>query len=137
MRIWRGCVRVTVLLDTHILIWAMLSPEALSGASAAVIADEGNTILISAACVWEIATKVRIGKMPGAEALERDLIELIHRAGYSVLPIEAEHALRAGRLPAAHRDPFDRMIAAQALALDLPLLSRDEKMDRFGVRRIA
>lgn len=125
-----------VLLDTHALLWATLSPESLSHEASAIVADETNVILISAASAWEIATKVRLGKLPGAEALERDFLDVMNDAGYTLLPIDAESALRAGRLLSEHRDPFDRMIAAQALADDIPVLSADTKLDTFGIRRI-
>jgi PIN domain nuclease of toxin-antitoxin system len=98
--------------------------------------DEANIILVSAATAWEIATKVRIGKLPSAEKLERDFLAVMAAAGYTMLSIDTESALRAGRLTAEHRDPFDRMIAAQALALDIPILSSDPQLDPFGIRRI-
>jgi PIN domain nuclease of toxin-antitoxin system len=79
---------------------------------------------------------VRAGKLPGAEKLERDYLEVMEEAGYTQLAIDTESALRAGRLVADHRDPFDRMIAAQALALDVPVLSPDSQFDQFGVRRM-
>jgi PIN domain nuclease of toxin-antitoxin system len=125
-----------VLLDTCTLIWATLSPSALSSEAQKVIADEGNTILVSAASAWEIATKVRLGKLPGAEKLESNYLEVMEAAGYTLLAIDTESALRAGRLVAEHRDPFDRMIAAQALGLDIPVLSPDAVFEQFGVRRI-
>ncbi|HVA88401.1 MAG TPA: type II toxin-antitoxin system VapC family toxin [Chloroflexota bacterium] len=125
-----------VLLDTCALIWATLSPSTLSADARETIADEGNEILVSAATAWEIATKVRLGKLPGAEKLDRDYLAVIEDAGYTTLVIEAESALRAGRLVADHRDPFDRMIAAQALALDIPVISPDTQLDPFGIRRI-
>lgn len=125
-----------VLLDTHTLLWATLSPSSLSRKASTIIADEQNVILVSAASAWEIATKVRLGKLPGAERLEREFLEVMDRAGYTLLAIDAESALRAGRLVAEHRDPFDRMIAAQALASDLLILSTDAQLDTFGVRRI-
>jgi PIN domain nuclease of toxin-antitoxin system len=125
-----------VLLDTHVLLWATLSPSALSRESAAIIADETNIIFVSAVSAWEIATKVRIGKLPGAEALERDFLDIMDSAGYTLLAIDAACALRAGRLSSEHRDPFDRILAAQALAADIPILSTDIKLDSFGIRRI-
>jgi PIN domain nuclease of toxin-antitoxin system len=125
-----------VLLDTHTLLWATLSPSFLSRKASTIIADEANVILVSAASAWEIATKVRLGKLPGAEALEREFQEVMDRAGYTLLAIDVASALRAGRLIAEHRDPFDRMLAAQALASDLPILSTDSRLDTFGVRRI-
>jgi len=127
---------VRILLDTCALIWATLSPAALSLQARETIADEGNVILVSAASAWEIATKVRIGKLPGAEKLEREFLDVMEAAGYTQLPIDAASALRAGRLTAEHRDPFDRMIAAQALGQDIPVLSPDQQLDQFGVRRI-
>ena len=125
-----------VLLDTCTVIWATLSPSSLSRDAHEIIADESNVILVSAASAWEIATKVRLGKLPGAEKLERDYLDVMEDAGYTLLAIDAESALRAGRLPADHRDPFDRMIAAQALGLDIPILSPDSLLDAFGARRI-
>ncbi len=125
-----------VLLDTCTVIWATLSPSSLSQRARETIADEGNVVLVSAASAWEIATKVRGGKLPGAERLERDYLEVMEEAGYTQLAIDTEAALRTGRLVAEHRDPFDRMIAAQALALDVPVLSPDNQLDQFGVRRM-
>ncbi len=125
-----------ILLDTCALIWATLSPSFLSPEARNVVTDERNVIVVSAASAWEIATKVRIGKLPDAENLERSFFEVMEIAGYNLLSIDTADALRAGRLPAAHRDPFDRMIAAQALSLDIAILSPDTKLDQFGVRRI-
>ena len=125
-----------VLLDTHTLIWAKISPGSLSRHVAEIMADPLNEIFVSAATAWEIATKVRLGKLPGADSLERDFLETMEDSGYTLLPIEAESALRAGRLIADHGDPFDRIIAAQALAMDIPVLSTDTKLDVFGVRRL-
>jgi PIN domain nuclease of toxin-antitoxin system len=125
-----------VLLDTCTVIWATLSPQTLSREVRETITDEGNVILVSAASAWEIATKVRLGRLPGAEKLERDYLDVMEDAGYTQLAIDTESALRAGRLVAEHRDPFDRMIAAQALGLDIPILSPDTQLDKFGIRRI-
>lgn len=125
-----------LLLDTHALIWATLSPGLLSKRAAKAIADPGNIIYVSAASAWEISTKVRLGKLPDAEVLEMNFLDAMNDAGYSLLPIEVAHGLRAGRLPGPHRDPFDRMIAAQALASDIPIVSLDTALDCFGVRRI-
>jgi PIN domain nuclease of toxin-antitoxin system len=127
---------VNYLLDTHTLVWAALSRKSLSKAAAAIIANPANEILVSAASAWEIATKVRLGKFKDAEALERRLLEAVSEAGYTFVSISAETSLRAGRLTAPHGDPFDRIIAAQALALDIPVLSIDPKLDSFGIRRI-
>jgi len=127
---------VRALLDTHALLWAVLSPRSLSRRAAGIIADERNEILVSAASAWEIATRVRLGKLAGAEALDRDFLEVMDHAGYSMLAIDAAAALRAGRFGSEHGDPFDRVIAAQTLGEDIPILSKDSALDTFGVRRI-
>jgi PIN domain nuclease of toxin-antitoxin system len=127
---------VNILLDTNALLWAVLAPEKLSRNASLIVNNESNTILVSAASAWEIATKVRLGKLPGAQALERRFLDAIDDAGYGLLPIDVPTALRAGRLAGDHRDPFDRMIAAHALALDIPVVSSDPLLDSFGVRRI-
>ena len=93
-------------------------------------------ILVSAASAWEIATKVRKGKWPEAISLEANFTEAMSNAGFRLLHISVDDALRAGRLPGDHKDPWDRMIAAQALALDIPIVSIDSKLDAFGIRRI-
>jgi PIN domain nuclease of toxin-antitoxin system len=127
---------VKVLLDTCTVIWATLSPSSLSKQARETIADQSNVVLVSAASAWEIATKTRAGRLPGAEKLERNYIEVLEGAGYTQLAIDTEAALRAGRLVAEHRDPFDRMIAAQALAMDIAVISPDSRLDQFGVRRM-
>jgi PIN domain nuclease of toxin-antitoxin system len=127
---------VKVLLDTCTLIWATLAPSSLSEQARETIADESNVVLVSAASAWEISTKVRAGRLPGAEKLERDYLDVMNEAGYTQLAIDTAAALRAGRLVAEHRDPFDRMIAAQALALDVVVISPDAQLDQFGVRRV-
>jgi len=127
---------MTVLLDTHVVLWATLDPKELSQTAAKIISDESNVLLVSSVSAWEISNKVRIGKLPHAEALERDFPERMAEAGYKLVPLSVEVALRAGRLVGVHRDPSDRMIAAQALALDIPVISTDTKLDEFKVRRI-
>ena len=100
------------------------------------MAEPLNVVFVSAVSAWEISTKVRLGKLPGLEKLERDFLEIMEHSGYTLLPIDVANALRAGRFTAPHRDPFDRMLAAQALASDIPILSKDPKLDVFGVRRL-
>lgn len=124
------------LLDTHTLLWAMVEPSLLSRKVAKVMADESSSIFVSAASAWEIATKVRLGKLPTAERIERDFLLLMEGAGYTLLPIDTATALRAGRFTGSHRDPFDRILAAQALTDDIPILSKDSKLDTFNIRRI-
>jgi PIN domain nuclease of toxin-antitoxin system len=125
-----------LLLDTHALLWAQLAPQRLSKRVAPLLADGRNTIFVSAASAWEIATKVRLGKLPFAEVFEQEFLQIPQRTGYVLLPIDPETALRSGRLVGEHGDPFDRMIAAQALELDIEVISSDAKLDQFGVRRI-
>ena len=125
-----------VLLDTQVVIWATLSSSNLSAVASKILTDEQNTIFVSAASAWEIATKVRNGKLPEAVELERNFPSDMSAAGYTLLPISVEESLRAGRFVGPHRDPFDRMLAAQALAMDIPILSTDKALDAFGIRRI-
>ncbi len=125
-----------VLLDTHALIWAAYQKHLLSSRARKVIQSPRNEVLVSAASAWEIATKYRLGKLPSAGVLAEDFIAQVTSAGYVLLSISPEHALRAGRMTAAHKDPFDRMLASQAIHEDLPLVSNDEQLDQFGVRRI-
>lgn len=113
-----------------------MSSRSLSEPATKVLKDNANEIYVSAASAWEIATKVRLGKLPEALEFEREFLSDMNKAGYTLLSVDAACALRAGRFPAAHRDPFDRMIAAQAIADDLLVLSNDTKLDVFGVRRL-
>jgi PIN domain nuclease of toxin-antitoxin system len=102
-----------------------------------LIADLDNEILVSAASVYEISLKVRRGTLPEAVEFESDLITNIEtRLGYSLLPLEPESMMRAARFEHPHADPFDRMIAAQAIQNNLPVLSADSKLDVLGVRRL-
>lgn len=91
---------------------------------------------MSAASGWEIATKYRIGKLQVAARLVDELPLLVQQQGFRSLDVSLVHAVRAGRLPAEHRDPFDRMLAAQALAEGVPLVSADAALDAFGVERL-
>ena len=100
------------------------------------IADEVNTILVSAVSAWEIATKVRLGKLPGAVDVAADLTAIMADQGFEGLAITVGHGLRAGNLPGPHRDPFDRMLIAQALTEDLPLVTNETVFDAYGIRRI-
>ena len=125
-----------VLLDTHAFLWWIADSGRLSGPARTVIADELNDIVVSAASAWEIATKFRIGKLPGCEAVAVDVAGHIAGQGFEEVAIGVAGAERAGRLPGPHRDPFDRMLAAQALARELPVVSVDPVFDRFGVIRL-
>lgn len=101
-----------------------------------LIKDPDNTVLVSSASAWEIATKHRIGKLPGGEAVAPNLAELLRLERMGTLPIDLDHALLAGRLEHSHRDPFDRMIAAQAVLENIPVVSRDGVLSELGAARL-
>lgn len=124
------------LLDTHALLWWLFDDPGLSEASREIIADPDNRILVSSASAWEITTKVRLGRLDGARELARDVATWVERAGFAELAVRIPHAQRAGSWPQAHRDPFDRMLAAQSALEDLPLISRDEALKSFGIRLV-
>ena len=125
-----------LLLDTHSLIWWLEGSGRLSVPAQRAIADEENDVLISAASAWEISTKYRLGKMPSAEALARDVPGAIASQGFAELPITMADAVRAGSLPGPHRDPFDRMLIAQAQTRDLVFISNEMIFDQYGVHRL-
>jgi PIN domain nuclease of toxin-antitoxin system len=127
---------VRLLLDTHALVWWLAGDDALSDAARTAIADEDNGILVSAASAWEITTKHRLGKLPGVSAIVADLDAAITRQGFVGLPISLRHGQAAGALPGPHRDPFDRMLMAQAMLDDLVLVSNEQIFDAYGVRRL-
>lgn len=124
------------LLDTHAFLWWLADSKRLSRAAYSVIAEEENDIGVSAASAWEIATKYRLGKLPEAEAAALDVSGAIARQGFEPLAITVADAEHAGHLPGPHRDPFDRMLIAQALRRDLAIVSIDAAFDAYGVRRI-
>lgn len=125
-----------LLLDTHALLWWLAGDEALSTAARSAIADEANTVHVSAASAWEITTKHRLGKLPGAQAIVHDLEAVIASQGFDGLSISLRHGQAAGALAGPHRDPFDRMLIAQAMLEDLVLVSNEQAFDVYGVRRL-
>ena len=127
---------VRALLDTHAFLWWLADSRRLSDKAHRVIASEANDIVVSAASAWEIATKFRLGKLPESEAAGLDIADLIASQGFEELAISVSDAERAGRLPGPHRDPFDRMLIAQAVARDLAVVSIDSAFDRYGVNRL-
>ena len=124
------------LLDTHAFLWWIVDSGRLSGSAYRVIADEENDIFVSAASAWEIATKFRLGRLPSGEVVATDIVGNIANQGFEELTISVTDAERAGRLPGPHRDPFDRMLIAQALTRDLAIVSIDTAFDRYGVNRL-
>lgn len=125
---------VRLLLDTHALLWWWKGDPRLSQKAAAAIADEANTVFVSAASAWEIATKHRIGKLPGVEDALREFNQLITADGFSHLAVAHNHAIKAGGFEAEHRDPFDRMLAAQAIVEGAALVTDDSAMKLLRVK---
>ena len=125
-----------LLFDTHALIWWLTDSGRLSEPVRHAIFGPTNEKLVSAASAWEITTKYRLGKLPEAGALASDFAGTIGRQGFEELPITVSEAARAGALPGPHRDPFDRLIIAQALAHDLIIISNESLFDRYGIRRL-
>jgi len=126
---------VKVLLDTHTLVCWFSEPEKLSKRAASIITNSSNAVLVSAASAWELAIKVNLGKVD-AISLVSDLSMHLAEEGFEELPIAIRHATRAGSLPLHHRDPFDRLLVAQALELDVPILGADKSLDRYDIRRL-
>ncbi len=125
-----------LLLDTHAFIWWLAGSERLPVTARRAIANASNKKFVSAASAWEIATKHRIGKLPAADMLVEDVSGAIAGEGFEELPITVDEAVRAGSLPGPHRDPFDRMLIAQALARHLVFISIESLFDQYGVRRL-
>ena len=125
-----------LLLDSHTLIWAVDDPAKLSPAAVAALQDPANDILLSAATVWEISIKVGLGKLTLNSAYRVWMNAAIGALGLGILPVTVEYADAQSQLPHHHRDPFDRLLAAQALTEKMPLASADAIFDRYGVTRI-
>jgi PIN domain nuclease of toxin-antitoxin system len=124
-----------LLLDTHTLLWWLAENSSLPSSACKLIANKNNDVLVSAASAWEIATKVRLGKLPIAIDLAHDFTSYLERERFDTLAVSAEHGIRAGLLPGPHKDPFDRMLIAQALAENLAIVSNDVVFDGYGVKR--
>lgn len=120
-----------VLLDTHVLLWALMQPDRLSDPVRRWLLDPATNVLVSSASAWEIATKHRLGKLPDAGDVVIGYVDHLAQLGAEELPITASHALTAGALRVDHQDPFDRMLAAQALHEGVPIATSDLAFDRF------
>lgn len=125
-----------LLLDTHALLWWLDGNSRLSESAISAIGNPSIPVFISAASAWEIATKVRIGKLPGAVEIADRFVEIIRSQDFDPLPVSIEHARQAGLMPGEHRDPFDRMLIAQSQIEGLDLVSNEAMFDRFGIRRV-
>jgi PIN domain nuclease of toxin-antitoxin system len=123
------------LLDTHTMLWTLETPGKLSDAVRKIVEDSASELLLSIATPWELAIKTNSGRLDAGKILEK--FELFVSSGsYEMLQTSIAQAIGAGMLPLHHRDPFDRLLAAQALDLKVPLLSRDKVFDLYGVKRI-
>ncbi len=124
------------LLDTHAFLWWTLDDPRLSSRARAVMGDMESDLLLSAASVWEIAIKAGLGKLALQSSITRVTIEEPDRNGIQSLPISREHACRTGELPPLHRDPFDRILVAQAQLEDLVLVTCDAAIAAYEVRTL-
>ena len=127
---------MNLLLDTHALLWWILDAKDLSRKARTALSSFRNEVYVSAATAWEIATKSRIGKLPDTDPFAHSIAENLHKLGFQELPISVDHAQRAGLLPGHHRDPFDRLLIAQAQAENLVLVSNETIFDEYHVQRL-
>jgi PIN domain nuclease of toxin-antitoxin system len=124
---------IRLLLDTHTLLWWLFDDPKLSAAARSAIVDPQNEVLVSAASAWEIATKHRLGRLPEAGDVPLRLPHYLNRARFAVLNISLEHVMASGGLPGPHKDPFDRMLVAQARVEDLAVATADQVFRDYGV----
>lgn len=113
------------MLDTHALLWVLLTPERIPSRTLDLIQQSGTELWVSAASAWEIGTKFRLGKLPAAEAVIQGYEDHLRRLRVEELPVSGRHALAAGLLTWEHRDPFDRMLASQCMIESLGLVTAD------------
>lgn len=125
-----------ILLDTHAFLWALIEPDKLSSKTRRLLEDDLTEVMVSAASAWEIATKFRLGKLPGAKRVVAGYEEALHGLQATQLAMTSDHALKAGSWKVQHRDPFDRMLAAQSELGKLALISCDPAMKQFGIEVI-
>lgn len=121
---------MNLLLDTHVALWALGDPARLGEDVSRLLADPANAVYVSAVSVWEVEIKRALGKLIAPDGFAAECVE----RGFDELPIAFGHATRAGQLPLLHRDPFDRMLVAQALEEDLAIVSADRAFADYGAR---
>lgn len=124
------------LADSHALLWYAIDDPKLSHTAKALMLDPANEILISPASYWEIAIKVSIGKLNLQQPYEDFTDACLNKYGFNILPIEPKHTAALITLPFHHKDPFDRVLVAQALVEQLPIIGNDSSMDAYGVTRL-
>jgi len=127
---------VRVLLDTHALLWFSLDDARLSAGAKSAIMDRGNDLLVSPATLWEVAIKVSLGKYELEEEFTPFFSRVLAAYNMTLLPVTVEHAATVARLPFHHRDPFDRLLVAQAICEGIPIVSTDRALDAYSVARI-
>jgi PIN domain nuclease of toxin-antitoxin system len=125
-----------ILLDTHVFLWWIVDDPRLSPRCVELMVDGGNELLLSAASGWEIAIKAGLGRLKTPEPLERFLIEQLFHNRVEALSVQLSHALHVHTLPSLHRDPFDRLLIAQAQVERLPILSADQQIAQYAVEVI-
>ncbi len=125
-----------VLLDTHVWLWMLAAPERLSKKGRSIIIAAENELVLSAASTWEIAIKFALGKLQLPETPESYIPRLIARSAVTPLPVHVRHTLHVATLPTHHRDPFDRLLVAQAQLEDLPILTADASFRRYDVKTV-
>lgn len=125
-----------LLLDSHTLLWWFSEDPALSPTAKNAISRDDNTVFVSAASAWEIAIKVRLGRLPTGRQLVENFATYVSTAHFESLPITEAHGVHAGLLPGPHKDPFDRMLIAQAQLEHAAIVSNDRVFDIYDVARI-
>ena len=125
-----------LLIDTHALIWAVEQPSKLSATAGSALRDPGNELLLSAGTMWEISIKVGLKKLHLSRPYRVWIEDVMVNLDIALLPITVNHADAQAALPMHHRDPFDRLLAAQARVDQVPLVSADAKLDPFGIVRV-
>lgn len=124
------------LADTHVFLWAILTPEKLTDRVRSLFEDPRAELLVSLATPWEMAIKAGIGKLEDGATILSNFESILASGAYRFVETSIGHAIQSGLLPRHHKDPFDRLLIAQALDLDVPILSCDEVFDRYAVKRV-